>query len=185
MPTPLWMLTLRGEWCRSGSARAATFWPPTRTIRIGAKTYHSYFVVSGQDFPQGYLAVLVEYLRNRRPLAKFVYHDKFSTSSYFLPSFFFRNQRIFATRESSGELIAIQSVQPGRSSDLVMQVADGQAQLTAVWDGTKARFDPGGDLAQVGKRVRSLQLPTPLPNELRSARSTRRRRTASTTPFGT
>lgn len=74
----------------------------------GGTIYHSYFVVNRANFPT--LAApgiddLLRYLKALPTLPKvghpahFIYHDKFSTSSYFLPSLFFHNERIFATNE--------------------------------------------------------------------------------------
>ena len=68
----------------------------------GVTTYHSYFVVNRKNFsrPNPGLGDLLAFLRSRP--ARFVYHDRFSTSSYFLPALYFRSQRIFATSEASG-----------------------------------------------------------------------------------
>ena len=101
--------------------------------------------------------------------AHFIYHDKFSTSSYFLPALFFRSEQIFATNEVHGTLTPILSTklapQSGssvaKSGELVEAVAAGQADLAAVWDGTK------NDVAnQTATRVRFIQLPTVIPNDL-------------------
>ncbi len=55
-------------------------------------------------------------------------------------------------------------VLPGSSSELVRRVARGQTDFAAVWDGTKAKFEPGGKEHELGEKVRFIQLPTLLPN---------------------
>ena len=60
-------------------------------------TYHSYFVVSKKQFPAAPdLPALYNRLRQKR--ARFVYHSPFSTSSFFLPSLYFRAQKLFHMR---------------------------------------------------------------------------------------
>jgi len=135
-------------------------------------TYHSYFVVGQGNFQNSNPGVddLLKYLRDHATQpAHFIYHDKFSTSSYFLPALFFRSEHIFATNEVHGNLTPILSTklapQSGRSvaksGELVEAVAAGQADLAAVWDGTK------NDVAnQTATRVRFIRLPTAIPNDL-------------------
>src|SRR5262245_8311147 len=55
----------------------------------GANTYHSYFVVNRKNLssPNPGLSDLLNFLRSKQ--ASFIYHDRFSTSSYFLPALFF------------------------------------------------------------------------------------------------
>jgi ABC-type phosphate/phosphonate transport system substrate-binding protein len=135
----------------------------------GSTTYHSYFVVSRERFPHApELASVVEYLRGLGRPASFVYHSKFSTSSYFLPAFFFRSNGIFNMPESSAYHTAIHARELGGSSaDLVPAVAEGRFDLAAVWDGTRTRFEEVDSLrARYGDRVHLIQLPTPVPNDL-------------------
>ncbi len=150
-----------------------------------SRTYHSYFVVnrdkyreamqvSGEAKPN--LADLREYLRRRQTPspAKFVYHDKFSTSSYFLPSLYFRAQRIFAMAAAAENLIAIdiEKLAAKSSSALVEEVAQGNADLAAVWDGTKTKYEKTPDLLEkFAGRVYFIQLPEVLPNDLLVASS--------------
>jgi ABC-type phosphate/phosphonate transport system substrate-binding protein len=130
-------------------------------------TYHAYFVVHRKHFsqPNPGLDDLLRLLRST-PL-KFIYHDKFSTSSYFLPSLYFRRERIFATSEAtdpSDRIVSIHVAKDpgGSSSRLVEHVADGTADLAAVWDGTKQKFEK----SPVGRDVYFIQLPDPIPNDL-------------------
>ncbi|HXT19957.1 MAG TPA: hypothetical protein VN811_04900 [Thermoanaerobaculia bacterium] len=150
----------------------------------GTTTYHSYFVVNraaidstlqlGGKRPD--LDKLLEFVRVRAAAgtpARFVYHNRFSTSSYLLPSLFFRGHGVFSMRASAGSLTAIDSRWVGgdretaSSTALVGLVAAGErADLAAVWDGTKVKFEPGGDHAALGEQVYFIQLPTVLPNDL-------------------
>jgi ABC-type phosphate/phosphonate transport system substrate-binding protein len=141
----------------------------------GHTTYHSYFVVNRREFEehglQPNLLGLVAYLEVQaatRTPATFVYHSRFSTSSYFLPSLFLRGQRIYATEEEAGNLIRIRSEPRGKSStDLVKSVAEEEGVFAAVWDGTKAKFEVGGrHEAEYGDAVAFIQLPTAIPNDL-------------------
>jgi len=136
-------------------------------------TYHSYFVVArdkigGESAPE--LDDLLDYLKERPEPATFIYHSKFSTSSYFLPSLTFRANQIFSTDEESNTqgLTRIHSRQEGSSSsNLVRLVATGQYDLAAVWDGTKEPFTEDSDLRRdFGRKVYFIKLPTPLPNDL-------------------
>lgn len=135
----------------------------------GSTTYHSYFVVGREQF--GYvpeLGGLVEYLRNLEQPARFIYHNKFSTSSYFLPALFFRSYGIYNMPASTEYHTAIHSRKLGdSSSNLVRAVALGEYELAAVWDGTKTKFELTDSLYErYGSRVHFIQLPTVLPNDL-------------------
>ncbi|HUF50176.1 MAG TPA: PhnD/SsuA/transferrin family substrate-binding protein [Longimicrobiales bacterium] len=135
----------------------------------GGTTYHAYFVVNRARFPQRpELASLVAHLRALDRPATFIYHSKFSTSSYFLPALFFRSHGIYNMPAATQYHTAIHSQQYGNSStDLVRAVADGEFDIAAVWDGTKSRFEEGDSLpARYGSRVHFIQLPTPLPNDM-------------------
>jgi ABC-type phosphate/phosphonate transport system substrate-binding protein len=133
-------------------------------------TYYSYFVVNRRDFASPpTLDDVVSYVKadpGRR--RRFIYHSKFSTSSYFLPSLFLRRHQIFNMERSTKSLVAIRSEREGdSSSNLVRSVARGTADLAAVWDGTKAKFEPGGaEFAETGSKVYFVRIDTPLPNDL-------------------
>lgn len=141
-----------------------------------ALTYNSYFAVRADraDFSfsaEPNLREVTEFLA-REPRA-FFFHDKFSTSSYFIPLHYFRTQGIFHTEpgQPSGRLIPIevgQLEQGMGSSDLVRAVARGQTDdgrkvdIAAVWDGTKTKFadDPAA------KALRFIRIDAVLPNDL-------------------
>jgi ABC-type phosphate/phosphonate transport system substrate-binding protein len=135
-------------------------------------TYHSYFVVNREDFPaQPELTDIIRFLGRRSDRAEFVYHSKFSTSSFFLPSLYFRAHKIFHMRDSTPSLTAISSrrIDENSSSALVRKVAAGEADLAAVWTGTRSKFEPGhpsGGYEEYGRRVHFVELPTTLPNDL-------------------
>lgn len=133
-----------------------------------ALTYHAYFVVNAKhpgfrfsDHPD--LAELNEFLSSGT--RSFVFHDKFSTSSYFVPLNYFRTHRIFDTEKGqrTGRFTPISVRQAGTgSSDLVRMVLSGQADLAAVWDGTKKKFENDPQYAS----LRFIRLDTTLPNDL-------------------
>ncbi len=139
----------------------------------GRRVYHSYLVVRRADFPEPpSLDEVVRFLaagpRGERP--RFVYHSEFSTSSFFLPSLYLKANGVYHMEESAGSLIAIDSrrIDESSSSRLVEQVARGDADLAAVWDGTLGKFaDPESDRwREVGRHVHFVRLPTALPNDL-------------------
>lgn len=136
----------------------------------GRTTYLSYFVVRRQDFSAAPSSFEVErWLREKNPPARFVYHNQFSTSSYLLPSLHFRAHGIFNMSEATESLTAVRAdrVADAGSSRLVEMVARGEADLAAVWDGTKKKYEPGGELyAQYGQQLHFVPLPTELPNDL-------------------
>jgi hypothetical protein len=156
-------------------------------LRGGSATYRAHFVVNraaihaclGEHAGPPDLADLVAFLGargNRRCActdanrecgpARFVYHDRFSTSSYFLPALFFRRHGIFSMTESTQTLVAIASQalpkERARAAELVEEVADGGADFAAVWDHTKAAFQQTAN----GQQVYFIQLETVLPNDL-------------------
>ncbi len=143
-----------------------------RSVATASRTYSSYLVVNRTDFAtEPTLEELIGWIRSRPQPARFIYHSKFSTSSFFLPSLTFRERNIFHMPESAGSLTAIHSRQIAENSStrLVELVADGEADLAAVWDGTKARFEsghPGGRGETFGPKVWFVRLPTTLPNDL-------------------
>ncbi len=142
-----------------------------RSRATESTTYHSYFVVNRRDFPdEPTLEDVLSYLqRQREQRPRFIYHSKFSTSSYFLPSLYFRDNNVFFMRRSTEALVAINSrqIDGDSSSELVHQVARGEADLAAVWDGTRTKFEPGGPkYEEYGRHVRFIRIDTLLPNDL-------------------
>ncbi|MFQ5865570.1 MAG: phosphate/phosphite/phosphonate ABC transporter substrate-binding protein [bacterium] len=142
-----------------------------RSHKTGKTTYSAHFVVKKSD-----LAItkptpsdLVSYIQQRERPAKFIYHSKFSTSSYFLPSLFFRSRNIFSIEKATENLFAIHSEQPegiGSSSTLLEYVAQGKADLAAVWDGKKIDYEKGEKYDNYGSKVHFIRLATLLPNDL-------------------
>lgn len=131
--------------------------------------YSSYFVVNRANFAAPPTLFEVErFLRERKSRPRFVYHNPFSTSSYFLPSLFFRAHKIFNMPESTESLVAISAERTadGSSAKLVEMVARGEADLAAVWDATRSRFERDEAYRQPGRNVYFVQLPTRLPNDL-------------------
>ncbi len=133
--------------------------------KTGEVTYHSYLVTRKENFDGVDLDGFVKTLHERQNPARFIYHNKFSTSSYFLPSLYFARHDIFSVPRSTSndnKFITIHAERPtdaSGSSSLVRKVKEGQADFAAVWDGTKAKFDTDPDL-------HLLKLPQTLPNDL-------------------
>ena len=128
----------------------------------GTTTYRSYFVVNAHKFREfpATLEGVYEYLRSRPRPARFIYHDKFSTSSFLLPALWFRTHRIFATDQPAPSVIRVIPVQGATSSsESVEKVAADEVDLAAVWDGTKSRYQHNRD-------VRFIPLAETLPNDL-------------------
>jgi len=129
-------------------------------------TYNSYFVVK-KSFYSGKVSQgnFVQHLGKQLSPARFIYHDKFSTSSYFLPSLYFRQNGIFSIKTTgtlSQGFIPIIGKKPegiSGSSDLVNLVKQGKADFAAVWDGTKGKFDYDPQLL-------FMKLPYNIPNDL-------------------
>ena len=91
-----------------------------------------------------------------------MYHDRFSTSSYFMPSLYFKSHDVFAMSHSlNPHLIPIQveRLASTSSSDLVNRIISKDADLVAVWDGTKKKFD------EADSRLLFIPIPTAVPND--------------------
>ncbi len=136
------------------------------------RTYSSYFVVNRNNFPaQPDLEDFLHFLSTSSRRPRFIYHSRFSTSSYFLPSLFLREHSIYSMEDSTESMTAINSEQVGGGSStrLVKLVASGEADFAAVWDGTRNKFEKGGSPGldeEFGRHVYFIQLPTRLPNDL-------------------
>jgi ABC-type phosphate/phosphonate transport system substrate-binding protein len=132
----------------------------------GKTTYHSYYVARKGDLPPNPRpADVVSLVANSPDPLRFTYHNLFSTSSFFLPSLHFRANGVFHMAESTESLAAIRvsRAEVNSSSYLVRAVANGDADLAAVWDGTRARFS---DDDPVGRSVAFVRLPSAIPNDL-------------------
>jgi ABC-type phosphate/phosphonate transport system substrate-binding protein len=133
-------------------------------------TYYSYFVVNadrpGSTFSTNPSLREIDEFIKQRPRT-FLYHDKFSTSSYFIPLHYFRKQQIFLIdkKVSPGKLltpILEKEAEAGQgSSDSVEAVLNGTADLAAVWDGTKNKKK-----FATNKSLRFIPIEPALPNDL-------------------
>ncbi len=149
-----------------------------------AFTYRCYFVVNrekmglgplGEGREPGLLA-FEEYLQSfpRNAPPRFAYHSKFSASSFFLPSVYFRRRGIIDMESVPAEdspviRIRAEDIAKGgqiSSKRLVERVADGKTELAAVWDGTKAYFESGTAFEKYGSKVAFIPLDQALPNDL-------------------
>jgi ABC-type phosphate/phosphonate transport system substrate-binding protein len=138
----------------------------------GTTTYNSYLVARRDDLPPNPTpADVVSLITGSPRRLRFVHHSQFSTSSFFLPSLHFRANHIFHMAEPTESLAAIDVAQipENSSSALVRAVARGDADLAAVWDGTRTRFTSTdaapADLA-LGREVVFVRLPSAIPNDL-------------------
>jgi hypothetical protein len=134
------------------------------SVATGSTTYRSYFVVNAEKFREFGLSATVDdvfsYLQKLQKPARFIYHDKFSTSSYLLPALWFRTHRIFATEQPASSVLRVEATKGSTSSsESVDKVASEQAEVAAVWDGTKLKYT--GNPA-----VLFIPLPLTLPNDL-------------------
>ncbi len=147
-----------------------------------AETHHAYFVVNretfrktlranGTDTSPPRLADIPELLKRLQSGSPpvFVYHDRFATASYFLPSLWFRNRRVFAMDQPIESLIPISArkLETNSGAALLEAVAKDEAALAAVGDVTKARYEDTPELkASFGNLVYFIQHPSVLPNDL-------------------
>jgi len=138
----------------------------------GKTIYHSYYVARREDLPPNPRpADVISVITNAPERLRFIYHSLFSTSSFFLPSLHFRANGVFHMAEHTESLAAIQVTRAdvNSSSHLVRAVARGEADLAAVWDGTRARFTDGAvstDDSALGRAVAFVRLPSAIPNDL-------------------
>jgi len=137
----------------------------------GQTIYHSYYVARKEDLPSNPTpADVISLIAGASDRVRFTYHSLFSTSSFFVPSLHFRANGVFHMPESTESLAAVQVARAdtNSSSHLVRAVARGEADLAAVWDGTRARFIDGAtrDDSAVGRAVAFVRLPSAIPNDL-------------------
>jgi len=130
--------------------------------------------IGGEEEPS--LKEVADYLRWRadanRP-ATFIFHDRFSTSSFFLPSLYFKSVGVFDRNQTTnveGIPIEARQLPSASSSTLVNEVADGRADIAAVWDGTKVKFmnaTMGTGRYEANQKVAFVPIvPNILPNDL-------------------
>jgi hypothetical protein len=135
-------------------------------------TYHSYFVVRKDVFSkktlwtpergEASLEDVETYLKSfQQQPAKFMYHDRFSTSSYFMPSLYFKAREVFAMSHSLNPhliRIEVERLASTSSGELVKQILSEKADLVAVWDGTKKKFEKNAEILFI-------KIPMPVPND--------------------
>jgi hypothetical protein len=143
---------------------------------------NAFMVVPQSSFPGAMpptLDQVFDRLKNlsdaERP-ARFVYHNKYSTSSYFLPSLLFRTRRVFgvdnrASNPAGVTMIAVERSDSPSSSDLIRAVAaqaDGKETIASVWNGPRSGFADADSkyYAQYGRLVWFVQLQNALPCDL-------------------
>jgi hypothetical protein len=114
--------------------------------------------------PEGQKKDFIEILKQRDTPARFVYHSKFSTSSHFLPSLYFKKRGIFSQftqPKGKQKFITIHSLAPeglATSSDLIPIIKGRQADFAAVHENVKNKFGANTDL-------RFIPLPYSTPND--------------------
>lgn len=152
-----------------------------RSRSTGKTVTNAYMVVPQSSFPEPIpptleqvLARLKKLSEDERP-ARFIYHNKYSTSSYFLPSLLFRARRVFGLGDRTSNpagvtIIAVDRNASPSSSDLIRAVADqagDRETVASVWNGPMSGFaDPAGKYYQDGKKVRFVPFPDDLPCDL-------------------
>src|SRR5436190_12389740 len=146
-----------------------------RSRTTGRTVTNAYMVVPQSSFTGAMPPTLDQVLDHLRTLsdadrpARFIYHNKYSTSSYFLPSLLFRARRVFGLNDRAASpagvtTIAVERNESPSSSDLIRAVAmqaGGRETIASVWTGPRSGFaEPGGkDYAEYGQKVRFVPLP--------------------------
>jgi hypothetical protein len=140
----------------------------TCVSRSTGKTVTNAFIVVPQaSFPGPTPPTLEHVLARLKTLsdadrpARFVYHNKYSTSSYFLPSLLFRARRVFGHDRTSNPagvtMIAVERNDSPSSSDLIRAVAEqagDRETIASVWNGPRAGFaDAAGKYYADGQQV--------------------------------
>ena len=117
------------------------------------------------DNPEAQTKDFIEILKQRETPARFVYHSKFSTSSHFLPSLYFKKRGIFSLftqPKGKQKFITIHSLAPdgiASSSELISIIKGRQADFAAVRGSVKSKFENDADL-------KFIKLPYSTPNDL-------------------
>ena len=106
----------------------------------------------------------IKVLKQRETPARFVYHNKFSTSSHFLPSLYFKRRSIFSLftqPKGKQKFITIHSLAPdgiATPSELIPLIKNKRADFAAIRESVKNRFDTDADL-------KFIKLPYSTPND--------------------
>jgi len=152
-----------------------------RSRSTGKTVTNAFMVVPQSSFADPIPPTLEQVLAHLKKLseaerpARFIYHNKYSTSSYFVPSLLFRARRVFGLGDRGSNpagvtIIAVDRNASPSSSDLIQAVADqtgGRETIASVWNGPMSGFtDPAGKYYQNGKKVWFVQLPDDLPCDL-------------------
>ena len=148
----------------------------------GTTITNAFMVVPQSAFPGLLPPTLEQVLDHLKALseterpARFIYHNKYSTSSYFLPSLFFRARRVFGLNPRSANApgvttIGVERNDSSSSSDLIRAVATQAGEretIASVWNGPRSGFADAASryYAEYGKKVRFVQLPDDLPCDL-------------------
>ena len=117
------------------------------------------------DDPKAQTKDFIRILRQRETPARFVYHNKFSTSSHFLPSLYFKKRSIFSLftqPKGKQKFITIHSLAPdgiSTPSELIPIIKGRQADFAAIRESVKNQLDTDPDL-------RFIRLPYSTPNDL-------------------
>ncbi len=134
--------------------------------RTQETTYQSYFVFHRAFAPKvNDLDELLKHLRSRTTPARFIYHNKFSTSSYLLPAIYFRRVGIFSANTPNSpdnKHVFIRAEKPpgvDGSAALISLVKQRRAEFAAIWDSAQSKVADDPDL-------RFVKLVNTLPNDL-------------------
>ena len=148
----------------------------------GKTVTNAYLVVPRSSFPDPATPTLEQVLAHLKKQSdsetpdQFIYHNKYSTSSYFLPSLLFRDRRVFgmgdrASNPAGVTMITVERNASPSSSDLIRTVATqpgGKETFASVWTGPMSNFaEPTSKYYdEFGKHVRFVPLPDDLPCDL-------------------
>lgn len=117
------------------------------------------------DNPKTQTKDFIELLKQRETPARFAYHSKFSASSHFLPSLYFKKLGIFSLftqPKGKQKFITIHGLAPegiANASELIPLIKGRQADFAAVRGSVKSKFETDVDL-------RFIKLPYSPPNDL-------------------
>ena len=149
-----------------------------RSKRVTSENYlvvHKSFGYERADKPEDFVRHVenektqsldfIQLLKTREIPARFVYSSKFSTSSHFLPSLFFKENGIFSLSplpQGKPRFITITSAAPETATtgaDLIPLIKEQQAEFAAVRESVKIRWEADEDL-------KFIKMPYSTPNDL-------------------